>query len=186
MNRYEFEDKISDYIDNQLSSSERKAFEKYVEENPEAGELLSSTKNVIDLIKSQKKIKTSENFMPNLIDKVKAYKKAPAQSIKSQNKNMFFGLSPMNSALMGVFIFSFVFLLVNIIPSENGFFQSNIASNKKNTTEKTLRSSPPAESVNSKELVQADSTVDMIKPLEKTKLRPKIEKIDIELVKNKR
>ena len=185
MNRYEFEDKISDYIDNQLSSSERKAFENYAEENREAKELLSSTKNVIDLIKSQKKIKTSENFMPNLIDNVRAYKKAPVQSIRSQNKNMFFGLSPMNSALMGVFIFSFVFLLVNIIPSENGFFQSNIASNKKNTTEKTLRNSP-AESVNSKELVQADSTVDMLKPSEEIKLRPKIEKIDIELVKNKR
>ena len=123
--------------------------------------------------------------MPNLIDKVNAYKKAPVQSIRSQNKNMFFGLSPMNSALMGVFIFSFIFLLVNIIPSENGFFQSNIASNKKNMTEKTLRTSP-TESVNSKELVQADSTVDMLKPSEKTKLRPKIEKIDIELVKNKR
>ena len=185
MNRYEFEDKISDYIDNQLSSSERKAFEKYAEENQWAGELLSSTKNVVGLIKSQKKIKTSENFMPNLIDKVNAYKKAPVQSIRSQNKNMFFGLSPMNSALMGVFIFSFVFLLVNIIPSENGFFQSNIASNKKNTTEKTLRSSP-TEPVNSKELVQADSTVDMFKPSEEIKLRPKLEKIDIELVKNKR
>ena len=53
MNRYEFEDKISDYIDNQLSSSERKAFENYAEENREAKELLSSTKNVIDLIKEQ-------------------------------------------------------------------------------------------------------------------------------------
>ena len=185
MNRYEFEDKISDYIDNQLSSSERKDFKKYVEENPEAGELLSSTKNVIDLIKSQKKIKTSENFMPNLIDKVNAYKNTPVQSIRSQNKNMFFGLSPMNSALMSVFIFSFLFLMVNIIPSENGFFRSNIASNKKNTFEKSLRSSPE-ESVNSKELVQVDSTLDTLKPLEKTKLRTKVEKIDIELVKNKR
>ena len=102
-----------------------------------------------------------------------------------QNKNMLFGLSPKNSALMGVFIFSFVFLLVNIIPSENGFFQSNIASNKKNTTEKTLRSSP-TESVDSKELVQADSTLNTMKPSEEIKLRPKLEKIDIELVKNKR
>ena len=185
MNRYEFEDKISDYIDNQLSSSERKAFENYAEENREAKELLSSTKNVIDLIKSQKKIKTSENFMPNLIDKVRAYKKAPVQSIRSQNKNMLFGLSPKNSALMGVFIFSFVFLTVNIIPIENGFFQSNIASNKKNTIEKTLRSSP-TKSVDSKELVQADSTLNTMKPSEEIKLRPKLEKIDIELVKNKR
>ena len=185
MNRYEFEDKISDYIDNQLSSSERKAFEKYIEENQDAGELLISTKNVIDLIKSQKKIKTSENFMPNLIDKVNSYKKAPVQSIRYQNKNMFFGLSPMNSALMGVFIFSFVFLIVNIVPIENGFFQSNIATNKKNMIEKTLKDSP-AESDNIKELVQADSTLDMLKPSEKTKLRSKIKKIDIELVKNKR
>ena len=185
MNRYEFEDKISDYIDNKLSSKERKVFEKYIEENQEAGELLSSTKNAIDLIRSQKKIKTSENFMPNLIDKVNAYKKAPVQSIRTQNKNMLFGLSPKNSALMGVFIFSFVFLIVNIFPSENGFFQSNIASNKKNTIEKTLRNSH-TESVDSKELVQTDSTLNRIKPSEKIKLRPKLEKIDIELVKNKR
>ena len=30
MNRYEFEDKISDYIDNQLSVSERKDFEDFL------------------------------------------------------------------------------------------------------------------------------------------------------------
>ena len=30
MNRYEFEDKISDYLENQLSISESKAFEEYI------------------------------------------------------------------------------------------------------------------------------------------------------------
>jgi len=91
MNRYEFEDKISDYLDNQLNVSERKAFETYVQENEEAGELLSSIKNTIDLIKSQKSIKTSENFMLNLVDRVKMYKKTPVKSISSQQKNMIFG-----------------------------------------------------------------------------------------------
>ena len=35
MNRYEFEDKISDYLENQLSVSERKAFEEYIKDNNE-------------------------------------------------------------------------------------------------------------------------------------------------------
>ena len=33
MNRYEFEDRISDYLDNHLNVSERQAFEKYAKEN---------------------------------------------------------------------------------------------------------------------------------------------------------
>ena len=179
MNRYEFEDKISDYLDNQLNVSERKAFETYVQENKEAGELLSSIKNTIDLIKSQKSIKTSENFMLNLVDRVKMYKKTPVKSISSQQKNMIFGLSPMNSALMGAFIFSFVLLLLNIAPSGNSFFQSNIASNKKNMIEKPL-SKPSSIPIEEVDIVSADSSKDIIKPKEKIKLGNKIK-----LVKNK-
>ena len=42
MNRYEFEDKISDYLENQLSISERKAFEEYIKDNNDDRELLNS------------------------------------------------------------------------------------------------------------------------------------------------
>ena len=34
MNRYQFEDLISEYIENELSLSKRKEFETYLEENP--------------------------------------------------------------------------------------------------------------------------------------------------------
>ena len=67
MNQNEFEDKISDYIYNQLSASERKIFEKYLKENDEALEQIKSIKNTINLINSQKSIQTSQNFMPNLL-----------------------------------------------------------------------------------------------------------------------
>lgn len=180
MNQNEFEDKISDYIDNQLSASERKIFEKYLKENAEAGEQVKSIKNTINLINSQKSIQTSQNFMSNLLHIIKTYKKTPINLMRAQNKNMIFGLSPMNSALMGAFVFSFVFLLVSIVPSGNSFFQSNIAPNKKNIVEKNSLQSPGF--VNEeKELVSADSSEKTIKSKEKIKLGNKIE-----LVKNKR
>ena len=119
MNRYEFEDKISDYLDNNLNISERQAFEKYVNESKDAENLLNSVKHTIELVRKQNSIKTSENFMLNLADRIKSYKKTPIKSIKRDNRNFIFGFSLKNSALMGVFVFSFVYLLLNIAPEAN-------------------------------------------------------------------
>ncbi len=178
MNRYEFEDKISDYIENQLSVSERMAFEEYINENKEGRDLLHSIAKTINVINAQKSIKTSERFMPNLIEKVNSYKKTTLNQNNLRNKKLFFGLTPMNSVLMSAFIFSFVFLLVNIIPTENTFFQSNIASNKKSMIEKTDPKSPSG--LNEKiELVSADSSDSLKEPKEKIKF-------DFQSVKNKR
>ena len=57
MNRYEFEDKISDYLDNQLSISERKEFESFLENDDEAQVLLESVRNTIKFLDSPWPIK---------------------------------------------------------------------------------------------------------------------------------
>ena len=101
MNRYEFEDRISDYLDNHLNVSERQAFEKYVRKNKDAEDLLNSVKNTIELIKTQKSIKTSENFIPELTERIKTYKKRPLKSTSQKTGSLIFGFSPINSALMG-------------------------------------------------------------------------------------
>ena len=44
MNRYEFEDKISDYLDNNLNISERQAFEKHLKESKDAENLLTRSR----------------------------------------------------------------------------------------------------------------------------------------------
>ena len=90
MNRYEFEDKISDYLENQLRVSERKAFEEYIKDNNEDRELLNSIIKTIDLINAQKSIKTSQKFMQNLINKVNSHKKTPTKQNNSHNKKLFF------------------------------------------------------------------------------------------------
>jgi len=180
MNRYEFEDKISDYLDNNLNISERQAFEKYVKENKDAENLLNSVRHTIELVRKQKSIKTSENFMLNLSDRIKSYKKTPQKPTKRDSRNFIFGFSPKNSALMGVFIFSFVYLLLNIAPEANSLFQSNIVSSKKSAIEKDIPQSPkPVD--NKMEFVSVDSSQEVKDSKEKINLNDKIK-----LVKNKR
>jgi len=82
--------------------------------------------------------------------------------------------------LMGVFIFSFVYLLLNIAPEANSLFQSNIVSSKKSVIEKDIPQSPkPVD--NKMEFVSVDSSQEVKDSKEKINLNDKIK-----LVKNKR
>ncbi len=59
MDRYQFEDLISDFIENKLSMTQRKDFETYLDENPEAMQQLDSVKQVIASMKSIPEVSTN-------------------------------------------------------------------------------------------------------------------------------
>ena len=65
MNRYQFEDLISEYIENELSLSKRKEFETYLEENPEARSLVDSVRYTMDTMRSLPKVKANPNLILN-------------------------------------------------------------------------------------------------------------------------
>ena len=48
MDRYQFEDAISAYLENELNLSERQSFEKYMNANPDAKDLVESIKSTIN------------------------------------------------------------------------------------------------------------------------------------------
>tara|TARA_Y100001935_G_scaffold46775_1_gene38630 strand:- start:1324 stop:1848 length:525 start_codon:yes stop_codon:yes gene_type:complete len=102
MNRYEFEDLISDYMENELSFSKRKEFENYLNNNPQAKSLVKSIKFYKQKISLLPKLKASETFTDNLLKKIKI------KSISSKNigvKSVFAGFSPANiSFLTGLFL----------------------------------------------------------------------------------
>ena len=52
MNRYEFENLISDYLEGELSFSKRKEFESYLEENEDARSLFLRVKNTLNDMKN--------------------------------------------------------------------------------------------------------------------------------------
>ena len=66
MDRYQFEDAISAYLENELSLSERQTFDTYMNANPDAKELVDAIRLTVKSMKNLPVIKTSDNFILNL------------------------------------------------------------------------------------------------------------------------
>ena len=84
MERYKFEDLISDYIENKLPVAKRKEVEAFMEDNLEAKDQLESIRVLMNSMKDLSQVKTSDNFMENLMKKVEFEKNRPS------NKSMSF------------------------------------------------------------------------------------------------
>ena len=132
MNRYEFEDKISDYIDNQLSVSERKAFEDFLNSDNEAKELVESVRKTIKLLSSAETVKSSNEFLPILTSRINSEKKNISKRSKQKTSNHFFGFTRTNASLMVVLLVCFVSVSLNLLSTEGPTIQSNIVSNTSN------------------------------------------------------
>jgi anti-sigma-K factor RskA len=72
MNRYQFEDLISEYIENELSLSKRKEFETYLEENPDARELVESIRTNMAQMKTIPKVIVSPDFNDRLLARIQS------------------------------------------------------------------------------------------------------------------
>ncbi len=113
MDRYQFEDLISDFIENKLSMHQRKDFETYLDENPEATQQLDSVKQVIASMKSMPEVSTSTDFMKNLNKRILAEKEA--QSVVKTTRS-FSGYTPIMASLSAVVVVAVVLLGLEFIP----------------------------------------------------------------------
>jgi cell division septum initiation protein DivIVA len=113
MDRYQFEDLISDFIENKLSMTQRKDFETYLDENPEAMQQLDSVKQVIASMKSMPEVSTSTDFMKNLNKRIAAEKEA--QSVVKTTRS-FTGYTPLMASLSAVVVVAVVLLGLEFIP----------------------------------------------------------------------
>ena len=105
MNQYQFEDLISDYLENKLPFSKRKDIEKYLAENPKAVLKINQVKENILLLQSLPKTKVSADFDSNLKDRIEKESKKPLKK-RSFTKKSILGFKPINFSL---FIFSILF-----------------------------------------------------------------------------
>ena len=106
MNRYQFEDLISKYLENELTFSQRKEFEDFLINEPSAKEKVDQIKQNIKLVSSIDKVTVSDGFNEKLMTKIKNNSKN--KLIKSPyNNGLFFGFRPHNLFLIiGLFICS--------------------------------------------------------------------------------
>ena len=91
MNRYEFEDLISDYIENSLSLSKRKEFENYLTEDPEAQSLVDHVHSTMDQLRNIQQVKVSDRFNERLMSRIKN-EKLPQRLKPVSGQKTFMGL----------------------------------------------------------------------------------------------
>ena len=66
----DFDMMISSYLDNDLSSEDRKLFENHVENNPDFSVKVKDIKRIINTVNSTPKLTTSKDFLHNLEDSI--------------------------------------------------------------------------------------------------------------------
>ena len=112
MNRYQFEDLISEYIDNELPLGKRKEFEDYLNNNTDAEALVNSIRSNINNVKGLPKVKASKTFNDRLFDRIKS--KPDGIKSESPTKWMIAGFTPIHASFMTGLIMAFVFISIQI------------------------------------------------------------------------
>jgi hypothetical protein len=116
MNRYQFEDSISAYLDNDLSISDRKLFEEYMNKNIDAKNLVDDIRSTLKSTKNFSNIKASKDFMPNLFKRIQFEKNRPVKKIIEKPSKSLFGFTPLYATLMSILVISFISIGINMWP----------------------------------------------------------------------
>ena len=121
MNRYQFEDLISDYIENKLPIAKRKELEVYMEANPEAKDQLESIRSLMKSMKKLPEVKTSDEFTAKLMKRVEFEKNRPSAKkyVTSTVGKTYFGFTPAYATVMTALVVAFVVVGMQLVPKTN-------------------------------------------------------------------
>ena len=107
MNRYQFEDLISAYIDNEITLSKRKEFEDYMKDNPDSEKLVSLMKSNISKLNQIPKLKVKSSFNDTLKRKIDNNSNPKF----GKHDKLIFGFSPLNASFL--FGLSVAFIIIS-------------------------------------------------------------------------
>ena len=121
MNRYQFEDLISDYIENKLPIVKRKKLEAFMEANPEAKDQLESIRLLMKSMKKLPEVKTSDEFTEKLMKRVEFEKNRPSAKkyMTSTVGKTYFGFTPVYATVMTALVVAFVVVGMQLVPKTN-------------------------------------------------------------------
>ena len=122
MNRYQFEDLISSYIENEITLSKRKEFERYMKDNPDSEKLVSAIKGNIVKLNHFPRLKVKSSFNNILKSKIDDFNSNP----KLENaKNLIFGFSPLNASFLFGLSIAFIVISFQLIISNFDYQQAS-------------------------------------------------------------
>ena len=110
MNRYEFENLISDYLEGELSFSKRKEFESYMEEDKDAKLLFLKIKDTLRDMKNAEKILAPDDFNFKLLSKIK-----DKAILMPNHRSKIFGLSPLYASIFSSLCLAVIFISYSLV-----------------------------------------------------------------------
>ena len=122
MNRYEFENLISDYLDGSMPFKKREEFENYIKNDPEANRLVEDVKKTIFDMNNMHKVKVNEGFNKNLLLRVKK------EGSVTSSDNTILGFTPFYASILSCLCIAFFvvsFQLLNLSFDSNTHSKSN-------------------------------------------------------------
>ena len=122
MNRYQFEDLISSYIENDITLSKRKEFERYMKDNPDSEKLLSAIKGNIVKLNQIPTLKVKSSFNDTLKSKIDDFNSNPG---RGKDRNLIFGFSPLNASFLSGLFIAFIIITFQLINPNLDYSQTS-------------------------------------------------------------
>ena len=163
MNRYEFENLISDYIDGSIPFKKRTEFEDYMENEPEAESLVRNIKTTISEMNNSQKVKVADNFNEKLLSRVKN------EGIVSKPNNTILGFTPFYASILSCLCVAFFVVtsqLINVSQDSSSEIKTN-----QYTAELEQNNPSYSKSVDLEKKLIVDSNIDSLQ-VKKEKEKP--------------
>ena len=122
MNRYEFENLISDYLDGSIPFKKRTEFEDYMKDDPDAESLVKNIKTTISEMNNSQKVKVADNFNEKLLSRVKN------EGIVSKPNNTILGFTPFYASILSCLCVAFFVVtsqLINVSQDSSSEIKTN-------------------------------------------------------------
>ena len=135
MDYSKFEDRISNWIENDLSLKERKEFEAFLAENPQYQSKVDEVRHIISTMRESESLKVSKEFDENLNQKLQNLNIGQEHSTSKG----IFGFSRQNFAYLALSLGAIVFLLFQL---PGNAFSEDIITNSNSMSEENSKSIP--------------------------------------------
>ena len=122
MDRYQFEDLITEYIEGELSQSKRREFENYLDEHEDCRAQVESLRALLFSLHQLAPRSASADFMPKLLKRIEAEKARTTSDRISFKKlpNTILGFTPAYAGLMGAVLLAIVMVAFQLMPDRPG------------------------------------------------------------------
>ena len=123
MNRYEFENLISEYLDGSIPFKKRIEFEDYMKDDKDAESLVRNIKTTISEMNNLQKVKAADNFNEKLLSIVKN-----EVIVSGPPNNTILGFTPFYASILSCLCVAFFVVasqLINVSQNSNSEIKTN-------------------------------------------------------------